>query len=167
MSKTITIELLESRAAALGLQVGFCLISPARESVCHEFATREDGDLLLTGLELAAVGFLPTQDNLLAAACHPPLTPGQAAAPEEKELTEAQLVALDSVAATGQAEAEKARAAEAVSPFTVLPGLPKAILPQPRRAPSRRPALAAVLGNLPTLLPAKPAAADTTENAPA
>ena len=48
MSKTITIELLESRAAALGLQVGFCLISPARESVCHEFATREDGDLLLT-----------------------------------------------------------------------------------------------------------------------
>lgn len=198
MSQIIPIEELEARAASLGLRVGFAFVAPAVGSeapVSYTFDTREQGDLILAGMELYRAGFVPAQEALLAAACEvpPPLTPSAAAGEGRKA---AQLAALREI---GAAEAEKARALEALggtvldggaeemppplpeeSPFTVVDGAAgrqdagapsaKPVRVQPRQT-VRRPALGSVLGTLPQLKPSKPqiqGAVDTaTTNAPA
>ena len=112
MSGIITIEQLEERAASLGLRVGFAFVSPpvgSEAPVSYTFDTREEGDLLLAGMELYRAGFVPLQEALLAAACEtPPITPSAAAGEARKAAR------LEAVREIGAMEAEKARALEAL-----------------------------------------------------
>ena len=74
MPNPITIEQLESAAEAIGLRVGFTLWRPQTEEEITQFATRQEGALILHGLTLAADGALGSvatasqQDRLLAEA---------------------------------------------------------------------------------------------------
>lgn len=112
MSGIITIEQLEERAASLGLRVGFAFVSPPVGSapVSYTFDTREEGDLLLAGMELYRAGFVPLQEALLAAACEvpAPMSPSAAAGSARDALQ------MSVVREIGAMEAEKARALEAL-----------------------------------------------------
>ncbi len=113
MSGIITIEQLEERAASLGLRVGFAFVSPpvgSEAPVSYTFDTREEGDLLLAGMELYRAGFVPAQEALLAAACEvpAPMSPSAAAGSARDALQ------MSVVREIGAMEAEKARALEAL-----------------------------------------------------
>lgn len=168
MPNPITIEQLESAAEAIGLRVGFTLWRPQTEEEITQFATRQEGALILHGLTLAADGALGSvatasqQDRLLAEA-------SERQSPTQK----ARLEALGDVIAGRARPADREVGAEtgpegedgpgAVSPFTVVDGATPVPI-QPRNLP-REPKKFR-LGGMKLRLPQQPAKAAPTPTEP-